>query len=355
MDQAQHRIGQALFLGGMIPARAINELIDRMALARPQPGARCLLKESAAGYSVSADDSVPLVIHPWNTTVTWNAKLKRWEGQVHAGFIGGIDPTVSVLDEATGKTIDAGLSGNPVILFTGFVDRTASAAGGSPLPIPQFFLQQGAGYDKSLSIGSDGQVSQGVNPPGWRRLLSLDLYLSVARIAVTGELSSSDNGDGTSTVSLHPRLNSQAVIAHGTRPRLLSIGNLKQKQEESAQQALFATYSQQAYQQDVPYDELLISTVFLLSPPGTDPSAPADGSWTAYVQHSVFYNLLYAAQNVVISSPTHPLNPIAIYTGLAGGLGDAIANKILQPINDAAAALQAGLAQIAQKGFFWTI
>ncbi len=337
----------------MIAAREVNELLDRMAAARPQPGAYCEIRETSGGYAITAKDSFPSVPHPWLTTASWDAKAKQWNASVVAGFVNGIDPLCSAVDPQTGKLISVGLTADPVLPLLSVVDRTAGSLSGVDLPIPAFFAELGAAVDKSVSLDSSGNIAQGENAPGWRRLLSCDLYLSIARLGINGTIQINDNPGGGSVTSLVPSFDSSALSTYGTRPRFKVIKNLKIQQEETAAQKLFATWTKQQLAPDIPYDELLISTVFFLSPPKTDAAAPLDGTWTPYVQHSIFYNLLYAAQTV--AQLQHPLNPIVLYTGLAGGLGDAIVNEDLSTINDASSALSTGLAQISQKGMFWSI
>jgi hypothetical protein len=353
MAEATLWSGKTFFLGVMIAAREVNSLIDHLAAARPQPGSYCEIRESSDGYALTAMESLTLVPHPWMTTARWDAKAKQWNANVVAGFVNGIDPLCAAVDPQTGKPVSVGLTADPVLPLLSVVDRTAGSLSGVDLPIPAFFAEMGAAVDKSVSLDSSGNITQGENAPGWRRLLSCDLYLSIARLGVNGTIQVNDNPGGGSVTSLVPSFDSSALATYGTRPRFKVIKNLKIQQEETAAQKLFATWTGQQLQPDIPYDELLVSTVFFLSPPQTDAAAPLDGSWKAYVQHFVFYNLLYAAQTV--AQFQKPLNPIVLYTGLAGGLGDAIVNEDLSTINDTSQALATGLAQVSQKGMFWSI
>jgi hypothetical protein len=337
----------------MITAKEVNQLIDRMSAARPQPGAYCSIKQIPGGYSFSPKNISQQIPHPWRTEVHFDSNSKHWVAVVEPGFVNGVDPICSVINPQNGKTISAPLTDRPSIPLVSLTDRTSGNLAGISLPIPDFFKQMGAALDRTTTIDASGNISMGENLSGWRRLLSCDLYLSVARISVNGSIQINDNPGGGSVTSLVPSFDASAISRYGTRPRLLVADNLKVQQYLSAQQQLLQTWTHGTTPTDVPEDTLVISTVFFLSPPKTDPDAVLDATWSAYTQHSLFYNVLYAAQNVAQFKAAQ--TPIVLYTGLAGGLGDAIANSDLATINDAANALQSGLAKISQKGTFWSI
>lgn len=333
----------------MIPAAHINELIQKMASARPQPGVSCKIRMTSSGYAIDAVSSENQISHPWQTKVAWDTELKKWVATILPGFVNGIDPTASVLNAQTKKMVATPLTNQPRIPISALVDRTAD----SGYTIPRFFSQLGASLDKSVQINSQTQIVQGENGAGWRRLLSSDLYLSIARIAVNGTIQINDaTGTSGSVVSYVPEFDLTALRKYGNRPRLMQVGNLKEKQALTAQQRIVGSITGQA-QSDFPEDQLLVATIFFLSPPGTDSGAALDETWTAYVSHNLFYNLCHASQS--IANVKSPPGPITIFTGLAGGLGDAIANQDLATINDAASALSSGLINVSQEGRFWTI
>jgi len=170
---------------------------------------------------------------------------------------------------------------------------------------------------------------------------------------VNGTIQINDStGTSGSVVSYVPEFDLTALKKYGNRPRLMQVGNLKEKQAVTARQRIIGTLTGNA-PTDFPEDELLVCTVYLLSPPGADSSTALDGTWQPYVSHNLFYNLNHASQN--LATVKSPPGPITIYTGLAGGLGDAIANQDLATINDAAAALASGLVNVTQEGKFWTM
>jgi hypothetical protein len=100
---------------------------------------------------------------------------------------------------------------------------------------------------------------------------------------------------------------------------------------------------------DLPYDTLLIATVFLVSPPGSAPGSPPDGTWQPYVEHAVFWNVDHDTPIPPPGTSQFTLdNPDP---GLAGGVGQAIEQGLLDQIN-AADNAQSGAPTLA--GLFWT-
>ena len=83
-------------------------------------------------------------------------------------------------------------------------------------------------------------------------------------------------------------------------------------------------------------------------------NAVPDGSWEPYVKYSQFWNLAYMASKPPLNQiPDLTIGPFN--TGLAGGIGDAIFNSLLSPVNDAFSAITAYLNDVSFAGMFWTI
>ena len=333
----------------MIAAREINGLIDRMAAARPQPGSNCQIRQTTGGYCIDAITQTNQIIHPWQTSVRWDSDLRKWKATVLPGFVNGLDPTVATTIPGTQKIQDTPLCDLPEIPVVSLVDRTAEAG----YAIPPFFSELGASIDKSVQVNQQSQILQGENAPGWRRLLSTDFYITIARIAVNGTITKTDaTGSSGSVIAYVPEFDLTALKKYGTRPRLMQVGNLKEQQALTAQKRIIGTLTGEA-PTDFPEDQMLVCTIYFLSPTGTDSGGELDGTWTAYVSHNIFYNLCHASQN--LANVKSPPGPITIFTGLAGGLGDVLANQSLSSINDAASALASGLVNVTQQGKFWTI
>lgn len=330
-----------------ILAKTWNSLVGLLRSQRLNPGTYCRISQTAKGSSISGTVDY-LIKHPWFTTVSFNGD--NWVAKVNPGFVNGIDPTVSALDEKTGKQIALGLLSSLALTLYTFADRTASD---SKLTIPPYFKDQGATKDVSFSADENtGEIQFKDNPKGRRMLASADVYISVARIAVNGSVSIVDgSGAGGEIAQYNPVFDTSALKRYGSRPRLMATGNLQEQQDLTNAQRLLGILTGNA-PTDIPADDRLVATIFFLSPPDFD--GGVDDSWTPFVQHHLFYNLNYAPQNLMPIATQAP-KPITIFTGLAGGYGDIIANQMLAPINDAASLLGAGLKPISQSGMFWTI
>lgn len=101
-------------------------------------------------------------------------------------------------------------------------------------------------------------------------------------------------------------------------------------------------------------DEIKIATLWMVSPPNPEGGEDAipDGTWVAYPQYSVFWNLAHAPRRMV---PSKPPEPITLRTGLIGGLADSIFAALLAPVNDAYSQIYAFLNASTFKGEFWTV
>ena len=99
------------------------------------------------------------------------------------------------------------------------------------------------------------------------------------------------------------------------------------------------------------FDEVVIATVYVLSPPDAAPYSSPDQSWQPYVQHFLFWNLSYA-QPQFVPVTTAPGDPLLV--PLAGGAGQAIINEFTSLADDALnQALEIVGAQ-SMQGSMWT-
>jgi hypothetical protein len=104
--------------------------------------------------------------------------------------------------------------------------------------------------------------------------------------------------------------------------------------------------------QEPTYDEILISTLYLLSPPGTAAGSEPDATWTPYTQHNLFWNLQWA-QNTNINQV--PQQEVSFVIALPSGIiAQPIVNAILANVNDALDQAEAILAAHTLAGQFWT-
>jgi hypothetical protein len=319
----------------MIPARAVNDLIDRLAAARPAPGSFCELRASASGYSINALEQGNILSHPWRTSARWDANVKKWMISVLPGFVNGIDATVNGI-----PLLDA-----PEFMVEKFAKRTTPIEQDGPIPV--FFKELGAAVDASFSIDANGDLAGGMNSPNRKCLQSVDIYLSVARAAINGTVFYTQADSGNLQVNYAPVVNDKALIRLGTRARILQTPFWKSSAQMTPEERYISNT------EDIPSDELLVATLYFLSPPGLEEGSDPDDSWICFLQHALFYNLCHAPQRVApVKSGVQ--DSIVIQTGLP--FADAIGNTIQNQLNDAFAQLHAAAAQTySLSGLFWSI
>jgi hypothetical protein len=328
-----------------VPAHAVNELIDRLAAARPQPGSLCMIRQTSSGYAINSLDLEDQLIHPWMTTARWDLKKNRWMISVRPGFVNGIDATVPIVDSKNGA-VDVPLMDAPEFPVDRFAYRTTPIQQDGP--IPAFFKELGASVDRSILVDSMGNISSGENSPNRRCLQSVDIYLSVSRAAINGTTYYTASASQTLQVTYTPKINNAALLRFGTRPRILQTAVWKSQAQMTPLERFYSN------SEDIPADELLVATVYLLSPVGVAEGTEADGTWTPFVQHSLFYNLNHAPQRLQpIEQPGDP-SSISIDTGLP--FADQIGNQLLGQLNDAFNQLRTQLGQTySLSGLFWTV
>jgi hypothetical protein len=104
---------------------------------------------------------------------------------------------------------------------------------------------------------------------------------------------------------------------------------------------------------DPPFDEILISTLYFLSPPGAPLGSAPDGSWTQYPQHNVFWNLGWT-QSTKINQP--PPSQLSFIIALPSGfLVQPLVDEILGADNDAIDQITTADAAQSLAGQFWTM
>ena len=99
------------------------------------------------------------------------------------------------------------------------------------------------------------------------------------------------------------------------------------------------------------FDQLLISTVYLLSPPNTPLGSEPDATWQPFVRHNLFWNLNWAQPEF-----QQPLADIAQITfpPLAGGAASLVIGLEQSLLADAQQTAVNILAGSSLAGSFWT-
>jgi hypothetical protein len=105
------------------------------------------------------------------------------------------------------------------------------------------------------------------------------------------------------------------------------------------------------------FDELLLSTVYLLSPPNAAPGSEPDSTWQPFVKHELFWNLTYITPEFVISTADLN-NAFASLTSIASvlgeGTGSIAVNFVAADLNDQAARALNMINAHSMAGAFYT-
>lgn len=319
------------------PARVWNGLMDRLRGSVLLEGENARFARTAWGVLVSGDARAGHWEHPWRVMVRW-VERKGWRVQVRAGFVNGMDPTVGGvplldLEPEDGLAMPwQEMEGRPLPFFEALGVRTTGEG-----------VEVNAGMMTMRVVDTSWEDAF---RPAARRLWSADLQLSVARSGLVGtvDIVSGDGMAGNVAV-YSPGLSSMVLSSRGSRAVLLAVPRVEPPRFPSLMDRMLG------YWEDPQEDILPVARVWMLSPPEFEGDGP-DESFTAFVQHFVFWNLAHASR---LPEIPQVLKPITLVTGLAAGVGDRINAALLAPMNDRAQQINAALNAVSPDGKFWTI
>lgn len=324
------------------PARVYNEIMAAIRRSKPLPGLHSRIRETSAGVIVSSAIPPSDWNHPWKLHPRWvedDSGDGGWCVTITPGFVNGADAVV-------GKTDDP-LTGDPApyIGVTAFRDTT-----GMNGHYPALFKKLGARKPEqpdpilSASMDQNAQVEVPLFPEqyGTRRLMAADIILHIDHIGVRTDTFFADPETGN--LVIHSPAFTPAVNRYPYRVQ--SIPEYTPIEYPTMLDRIMGTMDEPNF------DQLLLGTLWLLSPSDEPEDTQPGSTWQPYTQHFVFWNLGYA--NVNEFNYTN-IEPITIHTGLAFGLLDSIGNTMLAPINDALQDAMNGLNQTSMQGYFWTL
>jgi hypothetical protein len=322
-------------------ARAYTEVMSAIRRSRPLPGLNSLIREMKAGILISPAIPPANWNHPWTITPKWvedDSGNGNWTVTVTPGFVNGADAVIG--------SADVPLTSDPVPVIKVTALRDATGVGGA---YPAIFKKLGARQPEQAdpvpdSLDDSPQVEVPLFPQkyGTRRLMAADFILHIDHDGVRTDTTYADPDTGN--LVIHSAAFTSAMDRYPYRVDTVP--------EYTAPQYPTMLDRMLGSMDEPNYDELLLSTLWLLSPPDEPDDTPPGPTWLPYTQHRVFWNLGYA--NVNEFNFTDP-QPITIHTGLAFGLLDSIGNSMLAPINDEYADVMNGLNATSMQGYFWTI
>ena len=317
-----------------------------------QAGRGITIQRAMEGQVISRADAGKPWRHPWFVRPAWSARAQRWIATVKPGFVNGRAPIwrTTVKEQAaaqvanginplTGKpffsdpvfaqpkttpaterTIDIPLTLSPAIPL---VFRALGFDGASDEAVPAYFVRLGAAQHPQLNLdaiaGGDLSSLTPDVPQNLRLLRAADVWVHQPRFALTSDITFPAGlvtGAGIATQTLGLR-----SAVPGDKLRVMT-GKLTPPPGIDPTRFDF---------EDVPWDELLIATVFLLSPPHTPSGSAPDASWLPFVRHGLFWNLNYVPATPAFSpaDPTIPFLP-----PLAAGAAQLVTNYLIASIND---------------------
>jgi len=356
-----------------------------------QPSRGTRLQENSLGRSLSMRRGREWK-HPWHTEAIWLPGKKAWAAFVLAGFVNGFAPLVrttagelrdaratffgQLVDARSGAAeiaqlallaiggtgdfggpdstvLDVPLYQNPPVPLNGF---RPIGWDGSP-SVPLFFQDRGVGKpppNLQAVLERGGKPSEdSLTPPAGNRLLrACDIWVQQPRTALTSQI----------TVSLSSAIAGTSVVdqaigireAPDSQKLKIQTGTYQQVQNsklnfQGAANLLASDYEEKTW------DEILISTVYLLSPPNAAPGSQPDSTWQSFAKQSAFWNLSWSQPDAKPVFSTDIFRGITALVGvLAGGSGLGAVSFITASINDATQAAFNILQTQSLAGTFWT-
>ena len=348
---------------------AMNELVEWMLThCRALAGQNCRVTYFPDGQRVEAVLGAAWR-HPWFTSPEWLPQTQTqpgyWAARVKAGFVNGKAPVISttvgraptatLARERATKWQGVNLGSNQASIDSPLFDqpsialafRSIGSDGVDSEAVPKFFKELGVGdppKDISSILASGGLIPADLNPvtPGNRLLRACDLVLIQPRVALTAQTVVSnplvDSVSFTQTLDLRePYPSERLAVAARAKYESASDGGI---------QPWSPTYEEPTW------DEKLISTVYLLSPPNAALGSAPEATWTPYVAHHLFWNLNWAQP----LAPDVPMpQPLTLIVPLAGGVAQPIINSILSSVNDVTQAFYNQIGAHSMEGRFWTV
>jgi hypothetical protein len=359
--------------------------------ARWQPANGVRLSVSTLGSQLSTGRSRQWR-HPWHTSAEWLPMSKQWVATVVPGFVNGVPPVVrvpaGVLREAKGtfygQLVDAKSGADEIaqlaLLAIGG-EEDAGVPDGTmldvpltqrpPVPlsqwrmlgwygedkrVPLFFQDRGVqvpGKSAAAELQSTGTVSADSleQPAGNRLLAACDVMIAQPRAALTSQITINPAGGITGDTLVGQTLGLREP-AEGQKLRVrtgkMAAAGATPLDFRGAS-ALLADYEEKTW------DDLHISTVYLLSPPDANPEVPPDSTWQAFAEHRVFWNLHWAQPKLEAKFNSDIFKPLVGMLGvIGGGAGLGYASYVTASINDATQSALNILTAKSLAGHFWT-
>lgn len=325
-----------------IPARTWNEERRSLAESRPLSSPDVMVRERREGCALEFKRRFRRV-HPWQLTTSWepaeNAENPLTEGlwriAVRPGFLNGRDVVIdgAPLTAAEQPRLTAAFR-NPIASagLSASLDGELVELPGEGYPA--FFAELGV---RPASRGS--RVLDPVTPDRnrTRELRACDVVLVVPRIGTA--VSFTAEGETVTVVA------NALAASTGRGGFLRAQPKWTPPPEPTASDLLFgAAVEPQS-------DEILLATLWMVSPPDAGSEDEPDGTWSPFPQHFCWWNLCRAMPR---QAPALSSSPLSFTLGLALGVGDSVISALQAQVNDANSRIVAFLQGASSRGQFWT-
>lgn len=334
----------------IIRASTWNEILKTLRMGRVSSGIGADVTHTPAGTILSFDPSRNFE-HPWRIHAKWQGD--EWRIFVRAGFVNGHDAAITMGTGA--ETRDVGLTEperpylvarwrNPLVSL----GMAASGLDLVELPAegyPKFFELMGV---RPAFAGSRASESFLPLEERTREIRACDIALMTPRVATNQEVTIHDPLTDFQTISISTAFNASYAQSVSFKYRIFTVPKWESQREPTMNERLAGTAIEPQT------DEIKVATLWIVSPPNPEGGelAVPDGSWVAYAQQDVFWNLAHAPRRQV---PPVPPKPITLRTGLVFGIADSIFAALLAPGNSFYNQIQSALNATTFRGEFWTV
>jgi len=347
-----------------------------------QPSRGVRLAENGQGRSVAMSGRRKWR-HPWWTTPQWLPKKQAWSAFVLAGFCNGVAPLVrttagdlreakgtffgQLVDARTGAAEIAQLARLALEDFSGLPDdaqvdvplyenppvglnawKNIGFDGGGV--VPAFFLARGVNKAPRGGVaaleGGAIPLASTTPPKGNRLLRSCDIILHQPRVALTSNIA-------TTVDLLVVQELGQREARAGDSLRILS-GDFDERAQENNKSQPGTNIVANNFE-EANFDEVLIATVYLLSPPDLAPLSQPDGKWQAFVKHNLFWNVSWEQPQLTqIATNFAITGAIASLKFLGSGAGAFAVQYLAASLDEAFNAAINRMKGTTLAGTFWT-
>lgn len=275
----------------------------------------------------------------WHTTAAWSPEREQWEATVKPGTVNGLDP----------MAIDAvAVAERRNVTERGLADleapRIALTSWRTPSPVPEYFVKRGVApsvdlptVETLLEIGLPQATAPTQSPS--RIVQAMDIVLHQPRASSRVDYQTTGAG-GADGVGLRYQVSYSGALS---RPYVRAVRELVPDSPLDLASLIDGSKA------DTGLDRKLVATVYVLSPDGVVEGKP-DDTWTAHVQHGLWWNLSYHATG----TPGASSDDLRLDVPLAGGIAQPLIGQILAQVNDANSAVSQFLSARVATGRWWS-